>query len=96
MKTHFSKYDPAEDLLSEEAVELFINDAFQTGDAEYIAHALGIAARAKGMSQIARDTGLAREQLYASFSEAGNPTLKSTLALLSALHIKLNAKHSPL
>src|SRR5574337_1460875 len=66
--------------------------AFETGDAGYIAHALGIVARAKGMTQIARSTGLSREQLYRSFSEAGNPTLKTTLAVMKALGIDLTAK----
>ena len=67
-------------------------NAFETGDAGYIAHALGIVARAKGMTQIARETGLSREQLYRSFSEAGNPTLKTTLAVMKALGINLMAK----
>lgn len=46
-------------------------DAFESGDAGYAAHAIGIATRAKGMSQIAKDTGLSREQLYRSFSDKG-------------------------
>jgi len=84
-------YDPAEDLGSDEAVAIFMSEAFATGDTGYIAHALGVAARAKGMSQIARQTGLSREQLYRSFSEHGNPTLKTTLAVMKALGIELTA-----
>ena len=53
-------------------------DAFESEDMGYIAHALGIVARAKGMSRIASQTGLSREQLYRSFSQNGNPTLKTT------------------
>ncbi len=49
-------------------------------------------ARAKGMSQIASQTGLSREQLYRSFSESGNPTLKTTIAVMKALGIELTAK----
>ena len=48
--------------------------------------------RAKGMAQIAEQTGLSREQLYRSFSEKGNPTLKTTLAVMQALGIELTAK----
>jgi probable addiction module antidote protein len=85
-------YDPAEDLGSDEAMAIFMSEAFETGDAGYIAHALGIVARAKGMTQIAADTGLSREQLYRSFSGSGNPTLKTTLAVMKTLGIALTAK----
>lgn len=69
-------------------------DALETGDSGYIANALGIVARAKGMAQIAEETGLSREQLYRSFSERGNPTLKTTMAVLNALGVQLTAKHA--
>ncbi|MGA2570441.1 MAG: addiction module antidote protein [Terracidiphilus sp.] len=87
-----TNYDPAEDLGSKEAVAIFMAEAFKTNDAAYIAHALGVVARAKGMSEIASRTGLSREQLYRSFSVNGNPTLKTTLAVTKALGIKLTAK----
>jgi probable addiction module antidote protein len=58
------------------------------------AHAPGVVARAKGMAQIAKQTGLSREQLYRSFSENGNPTLKTTMAVMKALGIELTAKAS--
>jgi probable addiction module antidote protein len=88
-------YDPAAALVDDEEIATFMADAFETGNAGYIAHALGIVARAKGMTQIARDTGLSREQLYRSFSEAGNPTLKTTLSVMKALGIDLTAKPHP-
>jgi probable addiction module antidote protein len=69
-------------------------EAFKTEDTAYIAHALGVVARAKGMTQIAEQTGLSRGQLYRSFSESGNPTLKTTLAVMKALRIQLTAKTS--
>jgi probable addiction module antidote protein len=50
-----------------------------------------VVARAKGKSQIASQTGLSREQLYRSFSEHGNPTLKTTIAVMKALGIALTA-----
>jgi probable addiction module antidote protein len=88
-------YDPAEDLASDKAVAAFMTEAFATEDAGYIAHALGVVARAKGMSQIAEETGLSREQLYRSFSVNGNPTLKTTIAVMKALGIELTAAARP-
>jgi probable addiction module antidote protein len=85
-------YDPAEDLTSDAAIATFMAEAFASEDAGYIAHALGVVARAKGMAQIARETGLSREQLYRSFSENGNPTLKTTIAVMKALGIELTAR----
>lgn len=85
-------YDPAVALESPEAIAVFMADAFETGDAAYIAKALGVVARAKGMTDIAKETGLSREQLYRSFSENGNPTLKTTLAVMRALGVDVTAK----
>jgi probable addiction module antidote protein len=92
MAEKLTTYDPAEDLGSDEAIAIFMSEAFQSNDAAYIAHALGVVARAKGMAQIAGQTGLSREQLYRSFSEKGNPTLKTTLAVMKALGVELTAK----
>jgi probable addiction module antidote protein len=92
MAEKLTTYDPAEDLTSDLAVATFMAEAFETQDAGYIAHALGVVARAKGMTQIATQTGLSREQLYRSFSENGNPTLKTTIAVMKALGIELTAK----
>ncbi len=85
-------YDPAAALESEEAMAVFIADALETGDSAYIAKALGVVARAKGMTELARETGLSREQLYRSFSEQGNPTLKTLLTVLHALGVDLTAR----
>ena len=92
MAENLTTYDPAEDLATDDAIALFTAQAFDTNDAGYIAHALGGVACAKGMAQIAGQTGLSREQLYRSFSEHGNPTLKTTLAVMKALGIELTAK----
>lgn len=92
MVEKLTNYDPVEDLNSDKAIAVFMAEAFKTNDAAYIAHALGVVARAKGMAQIADRTGLSREQLYRSFSENGNPTLKTTLAVMKALGIELTAK----
>lgn len=85
-------YDPAAALVNDEAITVFMVDALETGDAAYIARALGVIARAKGMTDIAAETGLSREQLYRSFSEKGNPTLKTTLSVMKALGIELTVK----
>lgn len=89
-------YDPAAALESEEAIAVFLADALETGDSAYIAKAMGVVARAKGMSELARETGLSREQLYRSFSEQGNPTLKTMLAVMRVLGVDLTARpHEP-
>ena len=92
MAEKLTTFDPAEGLTSDEAIAAFMTEAFASGDAGYIAHALGVVARAKGMAQIANETGLSREQLYRSFSENGNPTLKTTIAVMKVLGIELAAK----
>ena len=86
------EYDPATALESEEEIAVFLADALETGDSAYVAKALGVVARAKGMTELARQTGLSREQLYRSFSERGNPTLKTLLAVTRALGIDLTAR----
>jgi probable addiction module antidote protein len=85
-------YDPAAALDSPEAISIFMADALETGDTAYIAKALGVVARAKGMTEIARETGLSREQLYRSFSERGNPTLKTMIAVMRAVGVDMTAK----
>lgn len=92
MTEKLTAFDPAEALTNDESVAVFMADAFETGDAGYIAHALGVVARARGMTDIAKKTGLSREQLYRSFSGTGNPTLKTTLAVMKALNIQMTAR----
>jgi len=93
MTEKLTTYDPACALVNEEEIEFFLADALETGDSAYIAQALGVIARARGMTYIAQETGLSREQLYRSFSQNGNPTLKTTLAVLKALGLSLSLKH---
>jgi len=80
------EYDFAEHLDDAEAVEIFLEDAFATNDVPHIANALGVVAKSRGMTDIAEKAGLSREQLYKSLSENGNPTLKTLLAVLSAMN----------
>jgi probable addiction module antidote protein len=96
MAETFMEFDPVDYFRSPEAIAEFVTDAFKTGDASYIAKAIGVAARAKGMTEIAKEAGLSREQLYRSFSEHGNPTLKSMIAVMKALGVDLTASpHVP-
>jgi probable addiction module antidote protein len=92
MKEAIYNYDPAAALENEESIAVFLADALETGDAAYIAKAMGVVARAKGMTELSRETGLSREQLYRSFSEQGNPTLKNLLAVMRALGVDMTVK----
>ena len=71
-------------------VAAYLEAALQDGDPQLVAAALGDIARAKGMSQIARDAGLGRESLYKSLSSSGNPELATVLKVISALGLQLH------
>ena len=83
MKEELTTFDPAEYLTTDEGIAYFMAEAFETGDVAYIAHAVG---------ELARQTGLSREQLYRSFSEEGNPTLRTMLAVMKALGVEMSAR----
>jgi probable addiction module antidote protein len=85
-------YDVAEQLDSPEEIAAYVEAALEDGDPRVIAHALGTVARARGMSEIARQTGLGRESLYKALSPDGNPTLATVLKVVRALGIRLNAE----
>jgi len=91
MSKTLSTFDAAATLRDSEAIAEYMAAAFETQDPSYVSHALGMVARAKGMSEIAHASGLSREHLYRSFSEKGNPTLKSILAVMDALGVQLSA-----
>jgi probable addiction module antidote protein len=79
-----SKYDIADYLDSDEMVAAYLDLAFESGDLSRIASALGNVARAKGMTKIARATGLSREQLYKTLSADGKPELATVLKVMAA------------
>jgi len=83
MKT--SKYDIVDYLDRNEIVAEYLDLAFESGDISRISAALGNVARAKGMTRIARATGLSREQLYKTLSPEGKPELSTVLKVMSAL-----------
>jgi len=91
-KRKIKKYDVAEYLESEEDMAAYLQAALEDGDPALVIHALGNIARARGMSQIARDTGLRRESLYKALSPDGNPEFATVLKVVQALGIKLNAE----
>lgn len=84
-----SVFDAAEYLDTPEAVQAYLNEATKTCEPAYIAYALGTVARAKGMSDLAKRTGLSRETLYRTLSDKGNPNLKTLIPIISALGVTL-------
>jgi probable addiction module antidote protein len=84
-------YDSAEYLDTPEAVAVYLEEAFATDDPEFISFALGTVARAKGMTEVARKTGLSRESLYKALSAEGNPEFATILKVMKALDLKITA-----
>ena len=93
-KTSTSHYDVAEHLRTPEEMAAYLEASLEeaNGDATFIAKALGDIARAKGMSQVASDSGLSRESLYKALSGNRNPTLETVLKVVHALGLKLRAE----
>lgn len=92
MKAKATRFDPAEILKTPEDCAWFVTDALETKDPAQIAHALGTLARAKGMREIAKKTGLSREGLYKILSDKGNPEIATVLRVLQVLGIELVAQ----
>lgn len=94
MAEKFSRYDSADYLKTEEDIEAYIEASMEEAgdDPSFIAHALGVVARARSMSQLARDTGMTREGLYKALSGEGNPTLATVAKVAKALGYKLSLK----
>jgi probable addiction module antidote protein len=90
-KTKTKRWDAAEHLETEEDMAAYLEAALEDGDPALIAAALGDIARAKGMSQIARETGLGRESLYKALSPDGNPEFSTILKVVRALGLRLRA-----
>jgi probable addiction module antidote protein len=91
-KLETTPFDAADYLDDAEAIAFYIEEAFATEDPAYIAHALGTVTRAKGMTEVARKTGLSRESLYKALSKEGNPEFATILKVMSALDLKLTAR----
>ena len=93
-KINLRKWDSAEHLKTDEDMVSYLEACLDEAgsDAAFIAKALGTIARAKGMTQLAKDTGLGRESLYKALSGEGNPSFATILKVMSALGIKLHAE----
>ena len=93
-KTTTTRYDVAEHLRTPEEMAAYLEACFEEAgdDAAFIAKALGEIARAKGMTQIARDTGLSRESLYKALSGERTPGFDTILKVIQALGLKLHAE----
>ena len=90
-KTVTRPWDPAEHLNTQEDIVAYLEAALEDGDSQLIASVLGDIARSKGMTEIARETGLGRESLYKALSPNGNPEFATVLKVIRALGIRLRA-----
>ena len=85
------EFDPADYLASDESIAAYLNEALETGDAAFIADAIGVIARARGMADVASKSGMSRESLYRSLSATGNPELATVMKVLAAMKLRLAA-----
>jgi probable addiction module antidote protein len=90
-KTVTTAWDPAEHLETEADMAAYLEAALEESDPALIAAALGDIARAKGMTQVAREAGLGRESLYKALSPDGNPEFATIMKVVSALGLQLHA-----
>lgn len=94
MAVKLTPFDGSKYIPEPEAQADLLADALESGHAPYVAHALGLIARARGMTEIAREAGVSRESLYKSLSLEGNPELTTIMAVAKALGLTLTAKKS--
>lgn len=94
MATKVTDYDVAEHLRTPEEMAAYLEACLAEcdGDPSFVAQALGNIARAKGMSALARETGLGRESLYKALSAGGNPQLSTILKVAKALGLELSVR----
>lgn len=90
MKT--TRWDSAEHLKTDNDIELYIEACLEeaSDDTAFIVHALGVIARARNMSQLARDAGLTREGLYKALSPGGNPAFATVAKVAKALGLQIS------
>ena len=85
-------FDAADYLDTEERQVAYIAVALESGDADFVRDALGLVARARGMSEIAKKAGLNRESLYKALGETGNPEFGTVMRIVLALGLTLSAR----
>jgi probable addiction module antidote protein len=88
------KWDPVERLNSPAAIAAYVEAAFEDGDPSVIAAVLGDVARAKGMTEMSKQSGVSRDTLYKALNENGNPTLETLSAVMQSLGLKLTVKEA--
>ena len=88
-------FDPAEYLTDAESIEEYLRSAFESEEVAVIADALGVVARARGMSALAGDTGFSRQSLYKALNKDGNPELGTIMKIAHALGFRLTAERLP-
>jgi len=93
MSEQFSRWDPVDQLQSEEDMAMYLDACLEEdpGDGSVVRAALNDIARAQGMTQLAKATGITREGLYKALSPAGTPEFSTILKVIKALKIKLHA-----
>ena len=89
-KAKTKPFDPAEYLDDSESIAAYMSDALESEDPAFVADALGVVARARGMSEVAREAGVSRESLYRALSADGNPEFATVLKVIRALGLRLS------
>ncbi len=92
MALEITPFDAADYLETDAERTSYMNTCLKTGDSELIAHAIGVVARSRGMTQIAKEAEVSRESLYKSLSKKGNPEFATILKLMAALDLTLCVK----
>jgi len=97
MSSKLTKWDSASYLKTDEDIAAYLSACFEEAgdDAAFITHALGIVAKAKGMTQLAKQTGLGRESLYKALSGEGNPSFATILKVMRALGVQIHTEVTP-
>jgi probable addiction module antidote protein len=85
MAETFSRFDAADYLTTDEAISTYLEESTRTGDPSVMAAALGTVARARNVSQLARDTGMTREGIYKALSPDGNPAFATVVKVARAM-----------
>ena len=93
--TKTKPFDPAQYLDTPESIAAYMTEALETGDPSFVADALGVIARARGMSEVAREAGVSRESLYRALSADGNPEFGTVMRVAHALGLRLSVTPIP-
>ncbi len=89
-KAKFTPFDVADHIETPDDAAHYLDAVLADGDASEIAEALGVVARSQGMAAIAEESGLSRETLYRTLSDAGNPRLETLIGVLRAMGLRLS------